>query len=122
MMNIQPIRSDTDLDRAFARMEELWSAEAGTLEADEMEVLSILIEKYENEHYPIGPSDPVEAIKFRMEQQGLTQQDLVPYFGTSGRTSEVLHRRRGLSLSMIKKLHTGLKIPYENLLGETTDV
>ncbi|MBT2785736.1 MULTISPECIES: helix-turn-helix domain-containing protein [unclassified Halomonas] len=118
-MNIQPIRNDADLDRAFARLEELWAAEDGTAEADELEVLSILIEKYENEHYPIGPSDPIEAIKFRMEQQGLTQRDLETYIGSSGRVSEVLNRRRGLSLAMIKRLHNGLKIPYESLMADT---
>lgn len=118
MMNIQPIHTDADLERAFARMEELWAAEDGTLEADELEVLSILIEKYEDEHYSIGPSDPIEAIKFRMEQQGLTQRDLEPFIGPSGRVSEVLNRKRKLSLRMIKRLHDGLKIPYESLMSE----
>ncbi|WP_416137068.1 helix-turn-helix domain-containing protein [Halomonas sp. HK25] len=116
MMNIQPIRSDADLSRAFARLEEIWAAENDTPETDELEVLSILIEKYENEHYPIGPSDPIEAIKFRMEQQGLTQRDLEPFIGTSGRVSEVLNGKRNLSLNMIKRLHQGLKIPYESLI------
>ena len=117
-MNIQPIHDDAGLARAFARMEELWAADDGTPEADELEVLSILIEKYEDEHYPIAPSDPVEAIKFRMEQQGLTQRDLEPYIGSSGRVSEVLNRKRTLSLNMIRRLHEGLKIPYESLLAE----
>ncbi|MDC8803945.1 transcriptional regulator [Halomonas pacifica] len=121
-MNIQPIHNDADLDRAFARMEELWAAEDGTAEADELEVLSILIEKYEMEHHPIGPSDPIEAIKFRMEQEGLTPRDLEPYIGHSGRVSEVLSRKRGLSLRMIRGLHDGLKIPYDSLMGETTPV
>lgn len=117
-MNIQPIYDDADLERTFARMEQLWAAEDGTPEADELEVLSILIEKYEDEHYPIAPSDPIEAIKFRMEQQGLTQRDLEPYIGSSGRVSEVLNRKRKLSLNMIRRLHEGLKIPYESLLAE----
>jgi len=117
-MNIQPIHDDADLARAFSRIEELWAAADGTPEADELEVLSILIEKYEDEHYPIAPSDPVEAIKFRMEQQGLTQRDLEPYIGSSGRVSEVLNRKRKLSLNMIRRLHEGLKIPYESLLTE----
>lgn len=117
MMYIQPIHTDVDLARAFARMEELWAAEDGTREADELEVLSILIEKYENEHFPIGPSDPVEAIKFRMEQQGLSQRDLEPFIGSSGRVSEVLSHKRTLSLRMIKRLHDGLNIPYESLMG-----
>ncbi|MBB3192625.1 helix-turn-helix domain-containing protein [Halomonas cerina] len=117
-MNIQPIRSDADLDRAFARLEALWGVEEGTPEADELEVLSILIERYEDEHYPIGPSDPIEAIKFRMEQQDLTPRDLEPYIGSSGRVSEVLNRKRRLSLRMIRRLHDGLKIPYESLMNE----
>ncbi|NRB55411.1 MAG: helix-turn-helix domain-containing protein [Salinicola sp.] len=116
-MNIQPIHNDTDLQAAFARLEDLWDAADGTPEADEIEVLSILIEKYENEHYPIGPSHPIEAIKFHMEQQGLTQRDLEPYIGPSGRVSEVLNGKRQLSLRMVKRLHEGLRIPYESLMG-----
>ena len=119
-MNIQPIRNDADLERAFARMDTLWSAEEGTPEADELEILSILIERYEDEHYPIGLSDPIEAIKFRMEQQGLTQRDLEPFIGGSGRVSEVLNRKRGLSLSMIRRLHEGLRIPYDSLMNEAS--
>lgn len=118
-MNIQPIHNEADLNRAFARLEELWAAEPGTPEADEIEVLSILIEKYEDKHFPIGPSDPIEAIKFRMEQQGLTPRDLEAYIGSSGRVSEVLNRKRKLSLRMIKSLHEGLRIPYESLMSQT---
>src|SRR5690606_28843251 len=118
MMNIQPIHTDADLERAFARMEPLWTAEDGSEGAGVREVLSILIEKYEDEHYPIGPSDPIEAIKFRMEQLGLTNQDLEPYIGSSGRVSEVLNRKRGLSLNMIRRLHHGLRIPYESLMSD----
>lgn len=118
MMNIQPIHTEADLERAFARLEELWAAEEGSPEADELEVLSILIEKYEDEHYPIGPSDPIDAILFSLEQRGLSKRDLEPYIGPSGRVSEVLNRKRGLSLQMIRKLHAGLKIPYESLLNE----
>ncbi|GAA5171714.1 MULTISPECIES: helix-turn-helix domain-containing protein [Halomonadaceae] len=117
-MNIQPIRSDADLDRAFARIQALWDAEEGSAEADELEVLSILVERYEDEHYPVGPSDPIEAIRFRMEQQGLTPRDLERFIGPSGRVSEVLNRRRGLSLRMVRNLHKGLHIPYETLLDE----
>ena len=118
MMNIHPIHSDADLNRAFARLEQLWTAETGTPEADELEVLSILIEKYESEHYPVLPADPIEAIKFRMEQMELTNKDLSPFIGHSGRVSEVLNRKRKLTIKMIKKLHDGLKIPYESLLSE----
>ncbi|WP_275627257.1 transcriptional regulator [Pseudomonas sp. 273] len=116
-MNIKPIRNDEDLRSAFQRLESIFQAEEGTAEADEMEVLVTLIEAYENKHYPIGPADPVEAIKFSMEQRGLTPRDLEPFIGSSGRVSEVLNRKRGLSLAMIKRLHDGLNIPYESLLA-----
>lgn len=82
-----------------------------------MEILVTLIEAYENRHYSIGPADPIEAIKFRMDQQGLAAKDLEIYIGSSGRVSEVLNRKRPLSLRMIKRLHDGLKIPYESLLS-----
>lgn len=117
-MNIKPIRSEKDLAEAFSRMDQLWGAAANTPEGDELEVLALLIGKYEDEHYPMPPSDPIEAIKFRMEQQGLTQKDLEPFIGSSGRVSEVLNRKRKLSLAMIRRLHEGLRIPYECLLGD----
>ena len=116
-MTIKPIRSEKDLRAAFKRLDVIFQAPAGTPEADEMEVLVTLIEAYENKHYPISPPDPVEAIKFRMEQQGLSPADLQPYIGASGRVSEVLSRKRPLSLRMVKRLHEGLKIPYESLLA-----
>jgi len=116
-MTIKPIRNDDDLHRAFKQLEGLFQAQEGTLEADERDVLVTLIEAYENKHYDLGPADPVEAIKFRMEQEGLTPRDLEPYIGQSGRVSEVLGRKRSLSLRMIKRLHDGLKIPYESLLA-----
>lgn len=116
-MNIKPIKSDEDLRSAFKRLQIVFHAQEGTPEADEMEVLVTLIEAYESKHYPISPADPVEAIKFRMEQQGLTQKDLEPYIGSSGRVSEVLNHKRRLSLQMVKRLHDGLHIPYESLLS-----
>ena len=116
-MNIKPIRNDDDLRAAFKRLEPVFQAEAGTPEADERKILVTLIEAYENKHFPVGPADPVEAIKFRMDQNGLTLKDLEPYIGSSGRVSEVLNRKRGLSLQMVKRLHNGLHIPYESLLG-----
>ena len=116
-MNIKPIRNDDDLRMVFARLESIFQAPEGSPEADEMEVLVALIELYENKLHPIGPADPVDAIKFRMEQQGLTAKDLEPYIGTSGRVSEVLNRKRALSLRMVKRLHDGLRIPYESLLS-----
>ena len=116
-MNIKPIKSDEDLRVAFKRLELIFQAQEGTPEADEMEVLVTLVEAYEHKHYPISAANPVEAIKFRMEQQGLTQKDLEPFIGSSGRVSEVLNHKRRLSLQMVKKLHDGLHIPYESLLS-----
>ena len=115
-MNIKPIRTDDDLRAAFRHLEGIYQANEGTPEADEREVLVTLIEAYENKHYAFGPADPIDAIKFRMEQQGLTPRDLEPYIGPSGRVSEVLNRKRPLSLRMVKQLHDGLHIPYESLL------
>lgn len=117
-MNIKPIYNDEDLQQAFHRLEGVFQAEKGAQEADEMEILVTLIEAYENKNYPITPPDPVEAIKFRMEQQGLTARDLEVYIGSSGRVSEILNRKRPLSLRMIKRLHNELHIPYESLLSE----
>ena len=116
-MNIKPIRNDEDLCAAFKRLELVYQAQEGTTEADEMEILVTLIEAYEHKHVPISAADPIDAIKFRMEQQGLTQKDLEPFIGSSGRVSEVLNHKRGLSLPMIKRLHEGLNIPYESLLS-----
>jgi HTH-type transcriptional regulator/antitoxin HigA len=116
-MNIKPIRNDDDLAAALGRMEQLRGAETNTSEGDELEVLALLIEKYEDEHYPMPSSDPIEAIKFRMDQQELTPRDLETYIGPSGRVSEVINRKRPLSLRMIKRLHEGLNIPYEILLS-----
>lgn len=116
-MNVKPIRNDDDLRAAFQRLETIFQAEAGTPEADEMEVLVTLIEAYENKHYPIPAATPIEAIKFVMDQQGLTRRDLEQYIGPSGRVSEVLSGQRPLSIRMIKRLHDGLRIPYESLLA-----
>ena len=116
-MSIKPIRTDDDLQRTFKRLEKIFQAEEGTPQADERDVLVTLVEAYENKHYDFGPADPVEAIKFRMEQEGLTARDLEPYIGQSGRVSEVLNRKRALSLRMVKRLHDGLRIPYESLLA-----
>jgi len=116
-MNIKPIRNNDDLRAAFQRLEQVFQAPAGTPEEDEVEILVTLIEAYEHKHFPMGPSDPVDAIKFRLQQQGLTPKDLKRYIGSSGRVSEVLNRKRGLSLKMVKRLHDGLHIPYESLLA-----
>ena len=118
-MTIRPIRNDDDLKAVFRRLESIFQADEQTPEADERDVLVTLVEAYENKHYDFGPVDPIEAIKFRMEQEGLTARDLEPFIGPSGRVSEVLNGKRPLSLRMIKRLHDGLKIPYESLLAET---
>jgi HTH-type transcriptional regulator / antitoxin HigA len=117
-MNIKPIRNDEDLQNAFYQLESVFQAKKGTVEADEMEILVTLIEAYENKNYPISPPSPVEAIKFRMEQQGLTARDLEAFIGSSGRVSEILNKKRPLSLRMVKRLHNGLNIPYESLLAD----
>ncbi len=118
-MPIKPIRNDEDLKAAFRRLERVFQSEEGTSQADERDVLVTLIEAYENQHYAFGPADPVEAIKFRMEQLGLTPRDLEAFIGPSGRVSEVMNRKRPLSLRMVKQLHEGLRIPYESLLAGT---
>jgi len=109
---------ETAYQRALTRIDELWGARVASVEGDELEVLAVLVERYEAQHEPIPPSDPINAIIFRMEQQGLTPRDLEPFIGPSGRVSEVLNRKRRLSLAMVKRLHDGLKIPYESLLAD----
>ena len=116
-MDIQPIRTEADHEAALVRIAELMSAEAGTPEGDELDVLATLVEAYEQKHFPIEPADPIEAINFRVEQLGLERKDLEPYLGSRHRVSEILNRRRGLSLEMIRRLHGGLKIPLEVLVG-----
>lgn len=113
---LKPIRSDADYAEALAEVERLWGAKSGTSEGDRLDVLATLIDAYEAEHYPMDPPDPIEAIKFRMEQQGLTRKDLEPLIGTRTRVAEVLNRRRGLSVSMIRRLHAGLGISADVLI------
>lgn len=115
-MIIRPIRNDEDLTHAFKQLESVFQAENGTPEADERDVLVALIEAYENQHYPIAHADAVEAIKFQMEQLNLDKKDLEIYLGVPSKVSEILNRKRNLSLAMIKKLHKGLNIPYESLI------
>ncbi len=116
-MKLKPIKNKTQLNRALKRVDELWDAKRNTDKGDELDVLMMLVEKYEEEHYPIPPSDPVEAIKFLMEQKALTRKDLEPYLGTRARVSEVLNKKRNLTLPMIKRLHEGLNIPYNCLIS-----
>jgi len=116
-MKLKPIKNKTGLKKTLKRIDELWGAKRNSEKGDELDVLMLLVEKYEEENYPIPPSDPIEAIKFLMEQKALTRKDLEPYLGTRARVSEVLNRKRNLTLPMIKKLHKGLKIPYDCLIA-----
>lgn len=116
MKELKPIRSERDYERALAEVAGLWGANAGTAEGDRLDILATLIAAYEAVHYPIDPPDPIEAIKFRMQQQGLTRKDLAGILGTRTRVSEVLNRKRGLSIKMIRGLHARLGISAEILI------
>lgn len=117
-MNISPIKTKQDHTNALNRIEALWEAKPNTPEGDEFEVLATLIHVYENEHFPIDAPDPVEAIKFRMEQQGLEDRDLVPMLGQRSRVTEILSKQRKLSITMIRKLNSMLNIPLDSLIKE----
>jgi HTH-type transcriptional regulator / antitoxin HigA len=117
-MDIKPIRTEEDYETALEEVERLWGAEPETPDGDRFEVLFTLVEAYEEQHYEIPPPDPVEAIKYAMESRGLDRSDLEAYIGGSGRVSEVLNRKRPLTLRMIRKLHAGLGIPAEVLINE----
>ena len=117
-MNIHPIKTESDYEQALSEVETLWGSEEGSKKGDKLDVLLVLIEHYENEHHSIDPPDPVEAIKFRMEQMNLSRKDLEKYIGPRGRVSEILNRRRALSINMIRNLHSKLHIPLESLIGE----
>ena len=118
-MNIKPLKTNDDYEQAVARLDELMDATPGTEAGDELDVLATLIEAYEAKHFPIESADPVEAVLFRMEQLNLDRSDLQEYLGGKPKVSEVLNRKRELSLTMIRKLHAGLKIPYENLIKDS---
>jgi HTH-type transcriptional regulator/antitoxin HigA len=113
---VKPIRSKADYERALAELERLWGAKSGTREGDRLDVLATLIDAYESQHFPMDPPDPIEAIKFRMEQQGLSRKDLEPLIGTRTRVAEVLNRKRNLSISMIRRLHKHLGISADVLI------
>jgi HTH-type transcriptional regulator/antitoxin HigA len=115
-MNIKPIKTKKDYEEALARLEVIFDSKKGTVEGDELEILGMLIENYENEKFPIGFPDPVEAIKFRMEQLGYNQTDLANVVGLKSRASEILSRKRKLSLAMIRQIHDRLNIPTEVLI------
>ena len=117
-MDITPIKTDADYRASLAEIEALMNAEPDTPDGDRLDGVATLVEAYEARHFPIDASDPIAAIKFRMEQMGLTRKDLEPMLGTRGRVSEVLSGRRRLSLSMIRRLNAELNIPAEVLIKE----
>jgi len=119
-MEIKPIRTEADYQATLAEVERLWGSEPGTPDGDRFEVLFTLVEAYEEKQYPILPPDPVEAIKYYMDSRGLDRRDLEKYIGPSGRVSEVLSRKRPLTLAMIRKLNVGLGIPAEVLIQSPT--
>jgi HTH-type transcriptional regulator/antitoxin HigA len=116
-MDIHPIRNNRDHAKAMRQIEKLWGAAVGTREADALEVLLTLVDAYEARHHPIELPDPIDAIKFRMEQKGLTRADLEPMIGSRARVSEVLNGQRPLTIAMIRRLRDGLGIPGDVLLG-----
>jgi HTH-type transcriptional regulator / antitoxin HigA len=116
MTDVKPIRTTEDYEAALEQVAELWGSVSGTAAGDRLDVLATLIDVYERQNYPMDPPDPVEAIKFRMEQQGMTRKDLEGVIGTRTRIAEVLNRRRSLSIGMIRRLHETLGISAEVLI------
>ena len=115
-VELKPIRTATDYKHALTDLKKLWGTKSGTTAGDRLDILATLIDVYEAEHHPMDPPDPIEAIKFRMEQQGLTRKDLEPIIGTRTRVAEVLNRKRGLSIAMIRRLHDELGLSAEILI------
>ena len=118
-MTAKLIKTKQEYRTALRRVEEIMDARPGTAEGDELELLAAIIEIYEEKHAPVPPPDPIEAIRFRMEQEDLQPRDLIPLLGSRSRVSEVLNGKRSLTLTMIRRLHQSLGIPAEVLLGET---
>lgn len=115
-MEIRPIKTETDYSKALKAVEKLMGAKRNTPEGDRLDVLATLIEAYEEKHHPVSPPDPVEAIIHQMESQGLSRNDLIPFLGSRSRVSEILNRKRHLSINMIRKLQEGLGISAEILV------
>src|SRR5260370_5496168 len=118
---LKPIRTKADYNRALSQVERLWVAKSGTPKGDRLDVVATLIDAYETRHYPMDPPDQIEAIQFRMEQQGLSRKDLEPMIGTRARVAEVMNRRRSLSIGMIRRLHDQLGISAEVLIRPTRE-
>jgi HTH-type transcriptional regulator/antitoxin HigA len=116
-MDIRPIKTEKDYTKAIKRVESLWGAKKNSPEGDELDLLCIIVEAYEMRHFPVLPPDPIDAIKFRMEQMNMTKSDLAKYLGSQSRVSEILSGKRHLTLKMVKTLYKGLKIPAEILLA-----
>lgn len=117
VMKAKVIKTEEEYNQALKRLEEIFDAPADSVEGDEAELLTILIEKYEDEYYPIEAPDPIEAIKFRMEQMNMDNNDLAKVIGYKSRVSEIFSRKRKLTLKMIRNLHEKLNIPYESLIA-----
>lgn len=116
-MEIRLIKTEQDYNEAIQRIESLWGAKKNSPEGDELDLLSTIVEAYEMKHFPILPPDPIDAIKFRMEQMNMTKTDMAKYLGSQSRVSEILSGKRQLTLKMVKSLYKGLKIPAEILLA-----
>jgi HTH-type transcriptional regulator/antitoxin HigA len=116
---LKPIRTKADHKNALAEMERLWGARSGTPEGDRLDILATLIDVYEAQNYPMDPPDPIEAIQFRMEQQGLSRKDIEPLIGSRARVAEVMNRKRSLSIDMIRRLHQALGISADVLIRPT---
>jgi HTH-type transcriptional regulator/antitoxin HigA len=118
-MDIHPIKTDRDYRRALKAVESLMDARPNTPDGDRLDVLATLVDAWERRHHPIDPPDPVAAIHFAMEQRGLSRADLEEYLGSRARVAEILNRKRSLTLPMIRRLHKGLGIPAEVLIGDS---
>lgn len=115
-ITVHPIHNDTDHQAALLEIERLWNSEEGSPEAERLDILMLMVEAYEAEHYPIPAPDPIDMIEFVMDQRGLSKADLIPYLGSRAKVSDILNRRRPLSLEMIRKLHSGLGLPADILV------
>ncbi len=117
-MDIKPLQTEQDYQAALGEIEQLWQAEAGSKQADKLEVLSLLVEVYEQKHYSIAAPDPIEFLQYIMQARGLTRKDLEPYIGARGRVSDIINRVRPLSLDMIRRLAEGLNLPANVLIQD----
>jgi HTH-type transcriptional regulator/antitoxin HigA len=117
-MELKPIKTETDYRASLKRLDEIFDAKLGTLESDELEILGLMVDDYENKHYPIDAPDPIEAIKIRMEEMNLKQVDLIPEIGGKSRVSEILNRKRRLTVEMIRKLTTRLNLSSNLLIKD----